>query len=179
MPPKCEDALCVPHQRVSGQAAEPNTTDEKETPVYTAKHIMTENVISIPSGTTVEETIRTLLDRRISGAPVVDAAGRLIGIISEFEMMELIYDPAMKHAEVDQFMTRDVISVGEQTMLNDIVNIMMVMRIRRVPVTRNDRVVGLISRPDLVRYALDAGTEIAEYLKDAFAAAGMEQPSLT
>ena len=147
--------------------------------MYTAKDIMTEDVVTIPSGTTVQETVRTLLDRRISGAPVVDENGLLIGIISEFELMEMIYNQDMKHRPIDEFMTEDVITASESTMLSDICNIMMVLRIRRVPVTRDDRIVGLISRPDLVRYAVDSGDEIAEYVRAAVDAAGIEQPSLT
>lgn len=138
--------------------------------MYRAEDVMTKNVVSVDQDGTVEQAIRTLLEHRISGAPVTDGAGNLVGIISEFQLLEVIYEPEMRTAPVSRLMTRDVLTVDEQTTLSDVANLFVVHRIRRVPVMRDGKVVGLISRRDLLRCVLDAGDgtlEIAKVAKDA------------
>jgi CBS domain-containing protein len=140
--------------------------------MYKAKDVMCKEVVSISSDSTVEQAIRILLDNNISGAPVVDDNGNLIGIISEFRLLEPIYQPELRSAPITEFMTRDVLTVTEDTMLSDVVSILVVQRIRRVPVVRDGRLVGLVSRPDLIRYVLESGDEIAEFMVAAISATG-------
>ena len=140
--------------------------------MYTANQIMRKDVVSIPEDATVEQAMRELLTHDISGAPVIDKDGNLVGIVSEFPLMEAIYDPGLKAAPVSQLMTKDVLTVSESTMLSDVASIFVAHRIRRVPVLRNGRLVGLVSRPDLLRYILEAGDEIAEFVETAKSVAG-------
>jgi len=133
---------------------------------------MTKNVVSVDQDCTVEHAIRTLLEHRISGAPVADGAGNLVGIISEFQLLELIYEPEMRTAPVSRLMTKDVLTVDEQTTLSDVASLFVVHRIRRVPVVRDGRVVGLISRRDVLRRVLHAGDGDLENVKAAADAAG-------
>ena len=132
--------------------------------MYSARDVMTAEVIRCPESATVEEATRLLLDNKVSGAPVVDADGNVVGVISEYQLLELVYNPDLRRVPVAQFMTRDVLTVTEQTLLSDVAGMFLEHRIRRLPVLRNGRLVGLISRPDLLRYALDASDEMAEYL---------------
>lgn len=132
--------------------------------MYRAADVMSKQVVSIPLDATIEESVRTLLEHEISGAPVIDDNGNLVGIISEFQLMQLIYEPQMRTAPVSRFMTRDVHTVTEGTWLSDVVGAMVSQRIRRVPVVRGERLVGLISRPDVLRYALEAGAELQEFV---------------
>ncbi len=138
--------------------------------MYTAKDVMSENVVSIYAHRTVKSAIGILLDLRISGAPVVDAEENLVGIITEFQLLELIYEPALAASPVSQFMTKDVITVGENTMLSDVASILIARRIRRVPVVRDGRVVGMVARRDLLRHVLEAGDQIAEFIHGVTAA---------
>ncbi len=69
----------------------------------------------------------------------------------------MIYNPGLKTESIHEHMTKDVQSVTEETQLSDVANLFIVHRIRRVPVTRAGKVVGIISRPELIRYALEAG----------------------
>jgi CBS domain-containing protein len=110
----------------------------------------------------VSQTIELLLEHGISGAPVVDGERALVGIISEFRLMQAIYDPLLKFSNVAELMTQDVVTVEEDTPVSAIANLMIWNRIRRVPVLRKGVLVGLISRPDMIRFALE--TPLAEQL---------------
>jgi CBS domain-containing protein len=132
---------------------------------------MQRNVVSILSTSTVEQAICLLRQLGFSGAPVVDANGTLVGIISEFALLEIVYNPSIRKAPVSRFMTRDVLTVAEDTPLSDIATIFVRHRIRRVPVVRDGQLVGVVSRPDLLGYALDAGDKLRESLQSAAAGA--------
>jgi len=121
---------------------------------------MQTNVVSIPADATVKQAIQTLLDHRISGAPVVDENRNLVGIVSEFPLLEAVYDPTLKAAPVRRFMTEDVLTVTEDTLVSDVANIFIMHRVRRVPVLADGQLVGLISRRDLLRYVMNAGEEL-------------------
>jgi CBS domain-containing protein len=140
--------------------------------MYRAKDVMTTKLITISIDATAEEAIRTLLQHNISGAPVVDPDGTLKGIVSEFQLLEVIYSPELKASKVRDIMTREVTSVGEHALLSDIASIFIVMRIRRLPVVREGRLVGLVSRRDLLRYAVEAGNEMEEFIREVRLAAG-------
>lgn len=123
-----------------------------------AQDVMSRQVITMSPTDTVEQAIRTLLERRISGAPVVDAFGNLVGVVSEFRLMEVVYRPQVKRDLVSEVMTRDVLTVTEQTDLAEVANKFLLHRIRRMPVVRGTQLVGVISRSDVLRCAVrDAG----------------------
>ena len=132
--------------------------------MYTAKQVMQRNVVSILPTATVEQAIRLLRELGFSGAPVVDRNGTLVGIISEFALLEIVYDPSIRRAPVSRFMTRDVLTINEDTALNDIATLFVRHRIRRVPVVRDGRLVGVVSRPDLLSHVLEAGEDLEESL---------------
>jgi len=108
--------------------------------------IMTPNVISVPEDATTREVAQVLDRHRISGLPVCDADGHMVGLISEFD---LIAKPDTHTA--GQAMTRDVISVMEDTSVEEVRYLLVHRRIKRVPVLRGQRLVGIVSRADLVR----------------------------
>jgi len=132
--------------------------------MYTAKQVMQRNVVSLLPMATVEQAIRLLRELGFSGAPVVDRNGTLVGIISEFALLEIVYEPSIRKAPVSRFMTRDVLTVNEDTALSDIATLFVRHRIRRVPVVRDGRLVGVVSRPDLLSHVLEAGEEVEESL---------------
>jgi len=125
---------------------------------------MVTNVVTISGDTIVEDAIAKLLELDISGAPIVDREGHLIGIISEFQLLEAIYSPEVKKSQVSRLMTRDVFTVTEDMLLSEVANLLVLHRIRRTPVVRDRQVVGIISRRDLLRYVLDAGEKLDEFL---------------
>jgi CBS domain-containing protein len=114
----------------------------------------------------VEEAIRLLLSNDVSGAPVIDSQGRLCGIISEYQLLEIVYDPDLRMKTVQEFMTRDVITIDEESLLSSAASLFVMHRIRRLPVVRNGRVVGNVSRRDLLRYVLESGASVGMFFDE-------------
>jgi CBS domain-containing protein len=110
-----------------------------------AKEIMTRNVISVPDTSSVEDAARLLARHRISGLPVVDEGGALIGLVTEHDMI------SKSGATVADIMTRGVVSISADTELEEVTHLLTNKRIRRVPVLDGNRLVGIVSRSDLVR----------------------------
>lgn len=133
--------------------------------MYEVKDAFTPSVISVAPTATIEEALHVLIEHDVSGAPVIDARGRLCGIISQFQLLELAFDPAVRHGQVRDFMTRDVITIQEDTLLATVANILMVRRIRRLPVMRKGEVVGVISRGDLLRYFAKTGKRLEPFIE--------------
>jgi CBS-domain-containing membrane protein len=108
--------------------------------------IMTSHVISVTEDASAREVARVLDRHRISGLPVCDGDGHMVGVISEFD---LIAKPQARTA--GEAMTRDVIAVMEDTSVDEVRFLLVNRRIKRVPVLRGTRLVGIVSRADLVR----------------------------
>ena len=140
--------------------------------MYRAESVMKTEVFTIGENESVEDAMVSLAKHGISGAPVVDDADRLVGVISEFQLLEAIYTPDVRKEQVSNLMTRDVFTVTENSLLSDIANLMILHRIRRVPVVREDKVVGIISRRDLLRYIVESGDTLAEFIGQGHALAG-------
>jgi CBS domain-containing protein len=128
-----------------------------------ASDVMTRSVISVPPDATVADAVELMLERGISGLLVVDNSGTLVGMVTEGDLLRrdeigtrrqrswwlrLLASPSRQAADL---MTRDVISVDAKASLSDIVALMEEHRIKRVPVLEGDKVVGLVSRADLLR----------------------------
>lgn len=140
-----------------------------------AKDIMTTGLITIESDTTVREIAAILADKGISAVPVVDKAGALLGIVSEGDLIHrqeigtdqkkpswwLLSLSKVEAAAVDyskshgmhahDIMTRDVVTVTETTSLTDVADILESKRIKRVPVMRDGKLVGIVSRANIVQ----------------------------
>ncbi|MDB5401491.1 MAG: hypothetical protein QOD93_6638 [Acetobacteraceae bacterium] len=139
-----------------------------------AADVMTRNCVTIAPDATVEEAVNLMLTRQISGLLVVDGAGDLAGIITEGDLLRrdelgternrpwwlrLLVSPARQAADftrangrhVRDVMTEDVISIGQNAPLEDVVETMEKNRIKRLPVTAGGKVVGVVSRSDLLR----------------------------
>ena len=143
-----------------------------------AMDVMTTNVITVDPNTSVQALATLLSERGISGVPVVDLDNRLVGIISEGDLLhraetgterrterrrsrwldtfasdqEAARDYVKAHGRtVKEIMTRDVISVSDTTELADIATLLETRRIKRVPVVRDGKLVGIVSRANLVR----------------------------
>jgi CBS domain-containing protein len=118
--------------------------DERALPV-TAADIMTPDPLTLRPDTSVHEAAQMLSEHRISGAPVVGDDGRIVGIVSEYDLI------ARFGSQVGDVMTRDVVSVPSNATLDRVRAILVTQRLKRVPVTSESRLVGLISRADMVR----------------------------
>ncbi len=110
------------------------------------RDIMTTKVVSIRQDTPVREVAQTLGRYRISGAPVCDEQGHLVGVVSEYDL--IAHPDAAVAREV---MSSDVISVMEDTEVDEVRFLLVNRKIKRVPVVQRNKVVGIVSRADLVR----------------------------
>lgn len=110
-----------------------------------ASEIMTTNVMTLSPDVMIENAAREMFENSISGMPVVDAEGLLIGVVSEYDII------SKQGKTVGDIMTTDIVSVGEDTDPETIARMLTEQRIRRIPVVREGRVIGIISRSDLVR----------------------------
>lgn len=138
-----------------------------------AADVMTRHVISIKPDSSIMEAAQLLLQNRISGLPVLDQAGKLVGIVTEGDLLrrretgterrrprwlEFFIGPGRLASEyvhthgrkIDEVMTVEPQTITEDTPLEEIVRLMEQKRIKRLPVVRGDVVVGIVSRANLV-----------------------------
>ena len=119
-----------------------------------AKDIMTRDVITVSSAMTIKSLAMTLIKNQISGAPVVDKAGKIVGVVSESDIV------AKKGKHVQAIMSKKIISVGEETPVEEIARMMTTHHIKRLPVMNDGEVVGIVSRADIVS-AIALGKHVA------------------
>ncbi|MCL2338003.1 MAG: CBS domain-containing protein [Firmicutes bacterium] len=144
----------------------------------TAKDIMVTEVITVNPQDNVEKVAHLLLEHRISGMPVVDDSGRLVGVVSEadlvfqekgvkspffmvvfdspiyFEHPGRLVDDIKRAAarKVNELMSTKLYTVGPETAITDIATIFTKNKINRVPVVdENNKILGIISRQDIIR----------------------------
>ncbi len=111
-----------------------------------ARDLMTAEPITTHPDTPVRDAAALLVYHRISGLPVLDGKGALVGVVSEADIID---KPGKKVKDV---MTRDVITVTADASLEDVASIMARHRVKRVPVVQDNRLAGIISRADIVRW---------------------------
>ena len=107
--------------------------------------IMTTSVIHVPEDETIEDAARLLARHRISGLPVVDKNGRLVGMVTEYDLI------SKQGQTVADIMSRDVISVSPETATEEVAHVLTNRRIRRVVVLDGEGLVGIVSRSDLIK----------------------------
>ena len=120
--------------------------------MYQVKDVMTEGPVVVGPETTIDEAIELLLDKRVSGLPVVDGQGLLLGVISEVDIIDLVYKADVEASLVGDYMTREVRSLDAEASLDDAASIFCRKHIRRIPIVRAGRLVGILSRRDLIRF---------------------------
>jgi CBS-domain-containing membrane protein len=112
--------------------------------VSTAGEIMSSPVVTVRVGASRAEVADVLTRHKISAAPVVDDAGVLVGLVSEHDLL------AKSGAAAAELMTTALISVSPDCSIGDLRHLLVERRIRRVPVLRGGRLVGIVSRGDIV-----------------------------
>lgn len=125
----------------------------------TARDFMTANVVSLAPDSDIMHAMRLFLMHRISGAPVIGQRGELVGMLTERDCLKVVV-AAGYHGEgsggaVTAFMTADVVSVEATAGLLDVAQLFVTTVYRRFPVLDQGRVVGVISRRDVIRAVLE------------------------
>lgn len=117
-------------------------TDQTATPV---RQIMSGELATTTPDRSVLDLARELLDRGLGGMPVVDEHGTVIGMVSEYDVI------SKRGQTVGEIMSRGVISVPDDAETAQVAGLMGLHGIRRLPVLRDGRLVGIVSRTDLLR----------------------------
>jgi CBS domain-containing protein len=124
----------------------------------TARDYMATDLVLLAPDTDLHQAMRALLERNISGAPVVDAAGNLVGLLSEKDCFRAAFT-ATYHREpggrVSEYMSRRVETIDADMEIIDVVELFLRSPYRRFPVVEKHRLVGLLTRRDALR-ALEA-----------------------
>jgi len=120
-----------------------------------AKDIMTKQVVCIRKDTPIFEAIRMMANNNITGIPVIDDDSTLVGMLSEQDVLRLLhtYDDE-KDRTVNDFMTQPAIHFEENEPLLDVCYCLRDNSIRRVPITSNGKITGVISRSDILKRIL-------------------------
>ena len=122
--------------------------------VPTVDDYMARDLITFTPGDDIHTAVKTLLDERISGAPVVDRRGRLVGVLSKKDCLEVVYSTSY-HQEwggrVEDYMSKEVMTIASGTDIIKAADIFMSSAFRRFPIMKNGRMTGQISRADLLR----------------------------
>lgn len=145
-----------------------------------AKDIMVQDVVTVKPGASIKEIAQVLISHRVSGVPVVDRLGKLVGIVSEGDLLHkevvprtpdainilgaIIYYNGVERYNEDfkkmmartarEIMSSHLITVTEDVEVNEIGKLMLEHNIKRVPVLRGSQMVGIISRADIIKTLL-------------------------
>ncbi|MFH1454676.1 MAG: CBS domain-containing protein [Armatimonadota bacterium] len=142
-----------------------------------AKEVMEKNVITVKPDTPVKEIAKLLYEKNISGLPVVDEENNILGIVSETDLITKVSGPhlpphiqllggiiylARPHEMEDelkkilsytaeQIMTKELLTVAEEETVEDVASLMVERQVNRVPVLKDGKLTGIITRHDLIK----------------------------
>jgi CBS domain-containing protein len=119
-----------------------------------AKDIMTRDIVTVSPTMSVRNLAMALIKNQISGAPVADKNGKILGVVSEADIV------SKSGKNVKAIMSKKVISVSEETSVEEIARLMTTHAIKRLPVMKEGAMVGIVSRADIVS-AIAQGQHIA------------------
>ena len=152
---------------------------------FVARDIMSRDVATVHPETTLLDALKLMVSRRVSGLPVVDEKGALVGMMSEGDVLgwhegfsarearwfdllaegfelapDFLREIQEQHRKVSAVMSSHPITVTETTPAREIASLMHAHGIKRVPVTRNGKIVGIVTRADLVRALIEKLSQI-------------------
>jgi CBS domain-containing protein len=125
--------------------------------ILTARDLMTTSLLVFRPEQTILEVIEALIKRRVSGAPVVDDQGRLVGVVSELDCLRMLasdefyFEQQEEGALVSQFMSSGGRTIPPDLGMYAISHYFLTSPIRRLPVVENEKLVGQVSRRDVLR----------------------------
>jgi len=121
--------------------------------MFTIENIMTKDVITVKRDTSIQETIKIMIENNITGLPVVDKHMQLVGIISEKDIMILLCNVGSRTGKVEDFMTLNVVYFKLEDSLAEVCDCLLKNHFRRVPIVTGPKkkLVGIITRKNIVR----------------------------
>src|SRR6202011_4988578 len=154
-----------------------------------AHQIMTRQVITVVTGAPIVEAANTMLQNHISGLPVVDETGKLVGVVAQGDFirraeigtqrkrgrwLKVLLGPGKlasdfvheRGRKVGEIMTLDPYTVTEDTTLEDIVDLMEKKHVKRLPVMRGDQLVGIVTRSNLLQAVAELTRDVPDPTAD-------------
>jgi len=119
-----------------------------------AKDVMTMEVITVDPETTLEKAVSMLVNNKISGMPVCDKDGKVVGMISEKDLLNFIFSGNLNNTKIKEAMSTHIISFPPDADLDKIALVMGEKQIRRVPIIENEKLLGIVSRRSIIRIVL-------------------------
>ena len=153
------------------------------------RELMTENVLTIGPAAPIKDVAKILVEHRISGLPICDIEGHVLGVVSEGDILYKEHDPREAHVggplgwivdgtpnyagwvkagalTAEKAMTAPAITIAPYASVSDAARIMCERRVNRLPVVKDDRLVGIITRADLVRAFTRGDDEIEREIRE-------------
>lgn len=127
---------------------------EQQRNTILARDVMKSGLLTVRPQTPIYESIEILATNNITGLPVVDDFMNLVGIVSEKDILKLLYDPKVKPGKTEEFMTEQIVSFNQDDNLHDICDCLINNNFRRVPILDQGKIIGIISRADIIEYIL-------------------------
>lgn len=159
-------------------------------PLLRARDVMTAPVITVRPQTSVGEVARLMLEHRISGLPVVDENGTLVGIVTESDLLRKASGPSplqrlawLKQEQAEELeqhlrryegkvaadmMTREVVTAEDDSPLRELARLMAARRINRVPIVRRGQVVGIVTRHDILEVFTRSDETLEQVVRNLF-----------
>ena len=119
-----------------------------------AADIMTTNVVTTTRDMVLTDVIALLLRWHISALPVVDDDNNIVGIVSEIDLVNVTLDGNARDTKVEEVMTTDLKSFGPDAEISEMVQSISKHHLRRVPIVKGTKLVGIVSRRDILREML-------------------------
>lgn len=117
-----------------------------------AKDIMKTDVLAVARDTDIYEAIQVMVQNNVTGLPVIDADRTLVGIVTEKDVLRLLYENEDHPGRVEDFMTEPVVAFDQEVGIDAIADGLAANHFRRVPILHDGRLAGIISRKDVIRH---------------------------
>ncbi len=116
-----------------------------------AKDVMLKEIIATGPDVPLKNAVKKLLDNKISCMPVVDDTGKLVGVISCEDVLNVAFDGYLNNTKVETVMTKNVVFFEPDTNLEEIAIVISKKHFHRIPIVKDGKVIGIVSRRDIVK----------------------------
>jgi len=130
----------------------------------TIRDVMKSPAMAVRPDATLAEAVEFLTEHHIGGAPVAGDDNVVVGIISELALIDVVFDEAARRAPISKYMTSEVHVVDADESLSRAAKLFALYSFRRLPVVEDGKLVGVVSRRDLMNYALRTNQTLREPL---------------
>ena len=130
------------------------------------KDIMKKCFVALRPETTLAEAVQSLGENHVDSAPVMSADRSVVGMISEHELMDVLFDRTVRDTPISEYMVRDLVTLEASDPLSLAAQMLVLHGFRKLPVVENGVLVGIVTRRDLLNHALESDDLFTEPLID-------------